>query len=581
MTLHFILALFLLAGGWRYLKDLWSAIAGNGRFDSVSWHWQSIEWPPTRTYLTTLLPCALATALDIGLSNTSLKFISLSMYTMMKSTTPAFVLLVAFLFRLEPVERRLLAVIVLLCGGAALMGQRPEECYRTSLPTAVICPPPGSGDSVDDYDYDYDHHHPHPHQGNDDDSSSRRFWIGLTCVLIASAMSGVRWALTQILLHRGQGRNIDDDNSHQNNPTETSSSYRPITTITNTNTNTNTITNTNTNTNQISRWTGESRRQKNNRQDERIPLRTVASGDQLLGASRASGASSDGQSSENSDSDTDDRFVTPDDIWSEEKGGGENAQDNRLFDIPNNPSSSTNPINKRLATARDDGDSQMEPRSAAVNANQSENYPATSRSRSPPNDKRDRSINESPLESDDDDDYGGRGRGRGGTEEQSGQTQRRPGHPRQLYNIFLLSPIMAVLLLFASTLIEHPFSGGKQSENGGPMSDNAVAAFFMMLAGGLMAFMMILSEFWLISLTGAVTLSVAGMFKELLTILTAILLFKGVCVCVRWHICIIYHLNNANPNRLLFYREYYWFSSDIICDWLLQLHSCLVSSVTH
>ncbi|KAF4581195.1 nucleotide-sugar transporter [Ophiocordyceps camponoti-floridani] len=72
-------------------------------------------------YLTRIGPCGAATGLDIGLGNASLKFISLTFYTMCKSSSLAFVLLFAFLFRLETPTWRLVAIIAIMIMGVILM----------------------------------------------------------------------------------------------------------------------------------------------------------------------------------------------------------------------------------------------------------------------------------------------------------------------------------------------------------------------------------------------------------------------------------------------------------------------------
>ncbi|KAL7946684.1 TPT domain-containing protein [Trichoderma barbatum] len=72
-------------------------------------------------YLTRVGPCGAATGLDIGLGNTSLKFISLTFYTMCKSSSLAFVLLFAFAFRLEKPTWRLVAIIAVMTMGVILM----------------------------------------------------------------------------------------------------------------------------------------------------------------------------------------------------------------------------------------------------------------------------------------------------------------------------------------------------------------------------------------------------------------------------------------------------------------------------
>ncbi|KAJ5662696.1 hypothetical protein N7462_011622 [Penicillium macrosclerotiorum] len=72
-------------------------------------------------YLTRLVPCGVATSLDIGLGNMSLKFISLTFLTMCKSSALAFVLLFAFLFRLESPSFKLIVIIATMTIGVVMM----------------------------------------------------------------------------------------------------------------------------------------------------------------------------------------------------------------------------------------------------------------------------------------------------------------------------------------------------------------------------------------------------------------------------------------------------------------------------
>ncbi|KAL1310826.1 hypothetical protein AAFC00_001063 [Neodothiora populina] len=72
-------------------------------------------------YMTRISPCGAATGLDIGLGNMSLKFISLTFYTMCKSSVLAYVLLFAFIFRLEKPSWRLGGIILLMIGGVVMM----------------------------------------------------------------------------------------------------------------------------------------------------------------------------------------------------------------------------------------------------------------------------------------------------------------------------------------------------------------------------------------------------------------------------------------------------------------------------
>ncbi|KAI1306940.1 triose-phosphate transporter family-domain-containing protein [Xylaria venustula] len=107
-------------------------------------------------YFTRIGPCGAATGLDIGLGNTSLKFITLTFYTMCKSSALAFVLVFAFLFRLETPTWRLVAIIATMTAGVIMMVAGEVE-----------------------------------------------FHLGGFLLIISSAFfSGFRWGLTQILLLR-------------------------------------------------------------------------------------------------------------------------------------------------------------------------------------------------------------------------------------------------------------------------------------------------------------------------------------------------------------------------------------------
>jgi len=107
-------------------------------------------------YLTRIGPCGTATALDIGLGNFSLRFISLTFFTMCKSSVLAFVLLFAFIFRLEKPSWRLGGIITLMSIGVVMM-VAGETAFNA---------------------------------------------LGFILVMTASFCSGFRWSLTQILLLR-------------------------------------------------------------------------------------------------------------------------------------------------------------------------------------------------------------------------------------------------------------------------------------------------------------------------------------------------------------------------------------------
>ncbi|KAL2178749.1 triose-phosphate transporter family-domain-containing protein [Thermothelomyces heterothallicus CBS 202.75] len=107
-------------------------------------------------YLTRIGPCGVATGLDIGLGNTSLQFITLTFYTMCKSSSLAFVLIFAFLFRLEAPTWKLVAIIATMTLGVIMMVAGEVE-FKLG---------------------------------------------GFVLVIAAAFFSGFRWALTQILLIR-------------------------------------------------------------------------------------------------------------------------------------------------------------------------------------------------------------------------------------------------------------------------------------------------------------------------------------------------------------------------------------------
>lgn len=109
-------------------------------------------------YFTRISPCGAATALDIGLGNFSLRFITLTFYTMCKSSVLAFVLVFAFIFRLEKPTWRLCLIIFFMTVGVVMM-VTGEAAFEVR---------------------------------------------GFILVMSASFCSGFRWSLTQILLLRNK-----------------------------------------------------------------------------------------------------------------------------------------------------------------------------------------------------------------------------------------------------------------------------------------------------------------------------------------------------------------------------------------
>ena len=107
-------------------------------------------------YVTRLVPCGVATSLDIGLGNMSLKFITLSFLTMCKSSSLAFVLLFAFVFGLESPSIKLILIIATMTIGVVMM-VAGEAAFNA---------------------------------------------IGFALIIASAFFSGFRWGLTQILLLR-------------------------------------------------------------------------------------------------------------------------------------------------------------------------------------------------------------------------------------------------------------------------------------------------------------------------------------------------------------------------------------------
>ncbi|KAL6616070.1 hypothetical protein ACP70R_038340 [Stipagrostis hirtigluma subsp. patula] len=104
-----------------------------------------------------VVPTALATALDINLSNISLVFITVTFATMCKSAAPIFILLFAFLFRLEKPSCSLLGIMLIVSFGVLLTVAKETEF---------------------------------------------NLW-GFIFIMLAAVMSGFRWSMTQILLQYG------------------------------------------------------------------------------------------------------------------------------------------------------------------------------------------------------------------------------------------------------------------------------------------------------------------------------------------------------------------------------------------
>ena len=78
-------------------------------------------------YMKRVYPAGIAAALDIGLSNMSLMFITVSLYVMSKTTCVVFVLIFAVLLRLESPRVTTLLVVILVSGGLFLFTYKSTQ----------------------------------------------------------------------------------------------------------------------------------------------------------------------------------------------------------------------------------------------------------------------------------------------------------------------------------------------------------------------------------------------------------------------------------------------------------------------
>jgi solute carrier family 35, member C2 len=117
---------------------------GSYRIQQMSWY----EW------FMISVPCGIVTSGDVGLSNLSLVRITITFYTMIKASTPIFVLFWAYLFGIERITPQLLLVVLIIAFG---------EYFTVKG------------------EIDFDH-------------------VGFILCLCASMLSGARWTLVQLKL---------------------------------------------------------------------------------------------------------------------------------------------------------------------------------------------------------------------------------------------------------------------------------------------------------------------------------------------------------------------------------------------
>ncbi|KAF6726061.1 Solute carrier family 35 member C2 [Oryzias melastigma] len=144
MTLVHLVVIFCLSALTRRILQLWT---GKPRV--------VLKWA---VYFRKVAPTAMATALDIGLSNWSFLFITISLYTMTKSSAVLFILFFSLIFKLEEPNPFLILVVLLISCGLFMFTFHSTQFNME----------------------------------------------GFIMVLLAAFIGGIRWTLTQLLMQKAE-----------------------------------------------------------------------------------------------------------------------------------------------------------------------------------------------------------------------------------------------------------------------------------------------------------------------------------------------------------------------------------------
>ena len=102
---------FLVQFIWSYtLSRKYPITFGGDQVDAMSWN----------TYLSVAIPCGLVTSFDVGLSNLALVRITMTFYTMVKSSSPIFVVISAYCFGIEKITPALILTVLVISAGEML-----------------------------------------------------------------------------------------------------------------------------------------------------------------------------------------------------------------------------------------------------------------------------------------------------------------------------------------------------------------------------------------------------------------------------------------------------------------------------
>lgn len=115
-------------------------------------------------YFSYVVPTAVASAGDIGFGNVSFKFVTLAIYTIIKSASIAFVLLFGCLFKLEQFHWKLVAIVTIMFFGVLMMVYEPTN-QKVEKDRILLL-------------------------------------FGSLLVLMSSCLSGLRWVFTQLILRK-------------------------------------------------------------------------------------------------------------------------------------------------------------------------------------------------------------------------------------------------------------------------------------------------------------------------------------------------------------------------------------------
>uniref|UniRef100_A0A0V0G906 Putative solute carrier family 35 member c2 n=1 Tax=Triatoma dimidiata TaxID=72491 RepID=A0A0V0G906_TRIDM len=144
VVMFHLMTKFFMAAIFRYLWQCWY------RRQRIK-----LDWPNT---IRKIAPMGFVSGLDIAFSNWGLEFITVSLYTMTKSTSIIFILFFALLFKLEEKSWSLIFIVAMISGGLIMFTYKATQ-------------------------FDL---------------------MGFLLVLFASFSSGIRWTLAQFVMQRAE-----------------------------------------------------------------------------------------------------------------------------------------------------------------------------------------------------------------------------------------------------------------------------------------------------------------------------------------------------------------------------------------